>query len=103
MVYARGDDVSIAQLLYDVLQGIVGADPVLPLIDGIAESRAVFSGTVAGFWRKLGGVGSYDGLPEMISEVYRSLEMREKQPVSLDEIDAVARLIDQFTKPALML
>jgi len=70
---------------------------------GLAEARSVFGGTVAGFWRKLGGVSSYDGLPEMISRTYRALANNEPQPVSLDEIDDVSRLVDSFTKPDLRL
>jgi predicted dehydrogenase len=73
------------------------------LVDGIAESRDELSGTLAAFWKKLGGVGSYDGLPEMLTRTYHALEMKESQPVSLDEIDEVARLVDRFTKPELKL
>jgi predicted dehydrogenase len=67
------------------------------LIDGIAESRQVLVGSVSGFLRKLGGTSSYDGLKEMISRTYRAIELREPQPVSLDEIDEVARLVDRLS------
>jgi predicted dehydrogenase len=66
------------------------------LIDGIAESRQVLAGSVVGFLRKLGGTSSYDGLTEMITKTYRSIELHEPQPISLDEIDEVARLVDQL-------
>ena len=66
------------------------------LIDGIAESRQVLIGSVAGFLRKLGGNSSYDGLREMISMTYRTIELHEPQPISLDEIDEVARLVDRL-------
>jgi hypothetical protein len=73
------------------------------LLDGITEARDVFTGTLAGFWRKLAGTSSYDGLPELISQIYRSLKMRETQPIPLDEIDETARLVDSFTKAELKL
>jgi predicted dehydrogenase len=66
------------------------------LIDGIVESRQVLAGSVAGFLRKLAGSSSYDGLREMISKTYRAIELREPQPISLDEIDEVARLVDRL-------
>ena len=80
-----------------------GEPSIASLIDGIVEARGVFKGAVAGFWRKLGGVSSYDGLPEMIGEVYRAIEAKGPQPVSLAEIDAVAKLVDSFTTPATQL
>jgi hypothetical protein len=69
----------------------------MSLFDGIAEARDVLTGTVASFWRKLAGSG-YDGLTEFITRVYRSLEMHEPQPIPLDEIDEIARLVDNFTR-----
>ena len=81
-----------------------GGEPALmTLIDGIVEARDVLAGTVAGFWRKLGGVSSYDGLPALITQIYQSLEKHEPQPVPLDEIDQVAHLVDQLTSSEFML
>jgi hypothetical protein len=54
-------------------------------------------GSVAGFWRKLGGVSSYDGLPESIARTYQALDTAGPPPVGLDEIDKVALLVDRFT------
>jgi predicted dehydrogenase len=67
------------------------------LIDGIAESRQVLVGTVAGFLRKLGGTSSYDGLKEMISRTYGTIRSHEPQPVPLDEIDEVAQLVGRLS------
>jgi len=50
-----------------------------------------------GFLRKLGGTSSYDGLKEMISRTYRAIELHEKQPIPLDEIDAVAHLVERLS------
>jgi predicted dehydrogenase len=73
-----------------------GEPAIGTLIDGIAESRQVLVGSVAGFLRKLGGTSSYDGLREMITRTYRSIEFQEPQPISLDEIDEVAQLVHQL-------
>ena len=80
-----------------------GVPALMSLVDGIAESRDVLLGTVAGFWRKLGGLSSYDGLPELIARTYRALELNEPQPVPLEEIDEVAQLVDRLTRPELKL
>ena len=73
------------------------------LVDGLVKSYDVCRGSVAGFWRKLAGTSSYDGLIEMFRRIYSALETRGPQPVSLDEIDEVARLVDQFTQSDLRL
>jgi predicted dehydrogenase len=74
-----------------------GEPALATLVDGIVEARQVLMGSVWGFLRKLGGTSSYDGLGEMISRTYRSIKLHEPQPISLDEIDDVARLIDRLT------
>jgi predicted dehydrogenase len=73
-----------------------GEPAIGTLIDGIAESRQVLVGSVSGFLRKLGGTSSYDGLKEMISKTYRTIELHEPQPISLDEIDEIAQLVDRL-------
>jgi hypothetical protein len=32
----------------------------------------------------------------MISKTYRTIELHEPQPISLDEIDAIAQLVDRL-------
>jgi predicted dehydrogenase len=76
-----------------------GEPALMSLVDGVQESRDGLQGTIAAFWKKLGGVGSYDGLTEIIAQTYRAVEMKEPQPIPLEEIDQVARLVDHFTKP----
>lgn len=73
-----------------------GEPAIGTLIDGVAESRQVLVGSVSGFLRKLAGTSSYDGLKEMISKTYRTIELREPQPISLDEMDEVAQLVDRL-------
>jgi predicted dehydrogenase len=75
------------------------SEPALAtLVDGIAESRDVLWGTVAGFCRKLAGTSSYDGMHEFIARTYRALELHQPQPVSLEEINEVTLLVDRLTK-----
>jgi predicted dehydrogenase len=74
-----------------------GEPALMSMLDGIGEARDVLRGTVAGFWRKLGGKSSYDGLLEFFARTYRALELHEPQPVPLEEVDEVARLVDRFT------
>jgi predicted dehydrogenase len=76
-----------------------GEPALMSLVDGIIESRDGLTGTVASFWKKLAGVGSYDGLKEIMARSYRAVEMKDPQPISLEEIDEVARLVDCFTRP----
>jgi predicted dehydrogenase len=80
-----------------------GVPPVMAMIDGLAESRGVLRGAIGGLWRKLAGTGSYDGLAELVSLTYLALEKKEAPPVPLDEIETVARMVADFTRPELML
>jgi hypothetical protein len=73
-----------------------GEPALATLVDGLVEARQVLAGSVSGFLRKLGGTSSYDGLGEMISRTYRAIQLHEPQPISLNEIDDVARLIDRL-------
>jgi predicted dehydrogenase len=73
-----------------------GEPAIGTLVDGIAESRQVLVGSVAGFLRKLGGASSYDGLKEMISKTYSTIELDEPQLIPLDEIDAISHLVDRL-------
>ena len=80
-----------------------GEPALASLFDGVRETRATLKGTVAAFWRKLAGTSSYDGLPEMIKRTYSSIAENKPPPISLAEIDAVAKLVDNFTKQTLQL
>jgi hypothetical protein len=69
------------------------------MLDGIAESRAVFRGATAGLWRKLGGTAAYDGLPLLVQKTYAALEGKGPSPVPIEEVDDVARMVAAFTDP----
>ena len=86
------------------LRRLRSGEPALAkLIDGVAESRDVFKGTVAAFWKKLGGASSYDGMSEIIGATYRALERHDAVPISLEEIDEISCLVDRFSKTELKL
>jgi predicted dehydrogenase len=74
-----------------------GEPAIMSLVNGIAESKDVLFGTVAGFWRKLAGTSNYDGLPELIAQTYHAIGSHQAPPISLSEIDVVAQLVDHFT------
>jgi predicted dehydrogenase len=80
-----------------------GEPALMSVLGGIAESGAVLRGTLAGFFRKLGGTSSYDGLPELIKRTYQTIERGLEQPVPLQEIDDVAKLVHRFTTAELQL
>jgi predicted dehydrogenase len=101
LVRVTGTRMRVEANLYEPPRLIVkrarsGEPALMTLVDGVVEARQVLVGSVAGFVRKLAGKSSYDGLAEMISRTYRSIELREPQPIPLDEIDAVARLVDRL-------
>jgi hypothetical protein len=73
------------------------------LFEGLKEAGALANATVRAFGRKLAGTSRYDGLPLFIARTYASLETGSPPPVSLDEIDAVAKLVAAFSEPELML
>jgi hypothetical protein len=86
------------------LRRLRSGEPALAkLIDGVTESSQVLKGTVAAFWKKLGGASAYDGMSEMIGATYRALENRDAAPISLEEIDEISRLVDRFCKTELKL
>jgi predicted dehydrogenase len=81
------------------LRRLRSGEPALAkVIDGLAETRSTFSGTIRGFWRKLAGRSSYDGLQTFVEQTYRSLEKLAPPPVNLEQIDRVAWLVDRFTR-----
>lgn len=101
LVRVAGTRMRVEANLYEpprvIIKRVRSGEPAIgTLIDGIAESRQVLSGSVAGFLRKLGGTSSYDGLKEMISRTYRAIELREPQPIALEEIDEIAQLVDRL-------
>jgi predicted dehydrogenase len=80
-----------------------GEPALMNMIDGISESRAVLRGAIGGLWRKLGGTSSYDGLGELLARSYDALGKKKPPPVSIDDINEAARIVDRFTRSELKL
>ena len=74
-----------------------GMPPLMTLVDGIAESRAVLATSFGSLSRKLSGASSYDGLATMIANIYDAIEAKAPQPIPLDEVDHVSWLVDRFS------
>jgi predicted dehydrogenase len=105
LVRVSGTRMRVEANLYEPPRFVVkrarkGEPALMTLLDGIAESRQVLAGSVAGFVRKLAGTSSYDGLKEMISKAYHAIELRQPQPIPLDEIDQIAQLVSQLAASA---
>jgi predicted dehydrogenase len=71
-----------------------GEAALMSVVDGMAESRDVFFGTLRAFSRKLAGSSSYDGLEEFIRRIYAALSDKGKLPVSTQEIGEAVRLVE---------
>jgi predicted dehydrogenase len=95
LMYAEADLFEPPRLTVRKPRG--GELAISTLIDGIVESRDVLRGSLAGFWRKLGGTNTYDGLALLIAQTYAAIESHGAPPISLLEIDEAARIVDCFT------
>jgi hypothetical protein len=74
-----------------------GEPALMKMVEGVIEAKDVFKGSTAGFWKKLAGRSSYDGLPQLIRLTYSAIQNNEPPPIPLDEIEATAKLVEQFT------
>ena len=74
-----------------------GEPAIMSAVDGIAESRSVFVGSLKGFWRKLAGTSSYDGLDIFIARFYEALAGAGGPPVSLSQVKESVRLVEQLS------
>jgi predicted dehydrogenase len=82
-----------------VMKKARGGEPALmTLVDGVAESKAIFAGSFGGLYRKLAGRSSYDGMKEFIGEVYDAIANGTSPPVTLDELEELSTLIDRLVK-----
>ena len=81
-----------------------GPKPLMPLFNGLAESRDVRRGAVGGLWRKLGGgPGAYEGLWELLRRTYAALHEHQPMPLVPQFIDDVNRLVGDLTRKELSL
>jgi predicted dehydrogenase len=72
-----------------------GPKPLRPFINGLLEGRDVARAAVGTLMRKFtGGPGSYEGLFELLTRVYRALHTGAELPVTLDQVMEVNRLVE---------
>jgi predicted dehydrogenase len=77
-----------------------GPKPLRPFINGLVESKDVARAAVSTLLRKFtGGPGSYEGLFELLTGVYRALGRGSEPPVTLAQVLEVNRLVEAL-KPA---
>lgn len=75
-----------------------GPRPLTPLLNGLAEARAVRRATVRSLVNKLaGGPGVYGGLWELVRQFYTNLQSGQAPPISLQDIDDANRLVADLT------
>jgi len=81
-----------------------GPSPLVPLLNGLAEARDVGRGAIGSLVDKLAGrPGDYEGVWELLRRTYDSLNANEPPPISLEQIEAVNRLIADLTDTELRL
>jgi predicted dehydrogenase len=81
-----------------------GPKPLMPLLNGLDESRDVRRGAVGGLWRKLsGGPGAYEGLWELLRQTYAALQENRPMPLLPQFIEDVNRLVADLTNKDLSL
>lgn len=67
--------------------------PLVPFVNGIAQTAATGQAAVGSLWGKLkGGPGSYEGLWSLLRGTYEALGDRREPPVSLRRVLEVNRL-----------
>lgn len=71
-----------------------GPRPLMPLLNGLEEGRAVRRAAIATFLRKFRrGPGTYEGLWELLGRTYRALGDGTALPVPADHVLQVNRLV----------
>ncbi|RBY87376.1 Gfo/Idh/MocA family protein [Blastococcus sp. TF02A-26] len=84
------------RLTVDSLRG--GPPPLRPLANAVAEARGTVSSAARSLWGKLTSApGSYEGLWFLLGAFYASLEDGTEPPLSLDDVDATARIVAGLT------
>jgi predicted dehydrogenase len=74
-----------------------GPPPLMPMWNGLSAARAYAGSAVSGLWGKLRGIpGTYAGLWALVRRLYEGLERGDGPPVTLEQIDAVNRLVQDL-------
>src|SRR5262249_40883651 len=76
-----------------------GHPGLLPLRNAAHEVWDVGKGAIRGFWWRLAGRRtSYEGMWELLRRTYQALQAGTAPPISLAQVDAVSRLVDDLTR-----
>ncbi len=71
-----------------------GPSPLIPFWNGLSVARAYASSAVGGLWGKLRGIpGTYAGLRVLTRRLYEGVDRGAAPPVTLEQMDAVNRLV----------
>ena len=77
---------------------------LMPLVNGMHEAWDVGKSALRGFKGRLAADPmANEGIWELISQTYRALQSGAEPPVSLDDVDEVNRLVEDFTREELQL
>lgn len=77
---------------------------LLPFVNGVHEAWDIGKGAVRGFTERLAAAPmANEGIWELIRQTYAALHTGTELPVSIEDVDAVSRLVDDFTKPELQI
>jgi len=72
-----------------------GPKPLRPFVNGLVEGKDVARAAVGTLLRKFtGGPGSYEGLFELLTGVYRALRNGSELPVTLGQVLEVNRMVE---------
>ena len=90
----------------NLLEGHLTIDRVRPgrpalasLRGGLEEAWCSGRDAIGGFWRRLSGRPlAYEGMWEVLRRTYEALEARAEPPISLAQVEAVSRLVGDFTR-----
>ena len=74
-----------------------GPQPLVPIRNALRRGRSERRNAVKSLWRKLsGGPGPYEGLWTLVERTYANLRNGGPPPVSIQQIDAVNRLVHEI-------
>lgn len=83
------------RLTVDRVRG--GPKPLRPFLNGLTEAKAVRRAAVDTLLRKFkAGPGAYDGMWDLVTCAYKALRDGSPLPVTLNEVMAVNRLVDDL-------
>ncbi len=101
LVSVQGTQGQVSTNLFEVgtvsSQSLGGPQPLVPVRNALRRGRSERRNAVKSLWRKLsGGPGPYEGLWTLVEQLYTNLQTGGPPPVSIEQIDAVNRLVHEI-------